>query len=268
MRNPSVLVFFLFMLGGCVSFEGRSIIQRNPDLAPSDAEYEKEERNDSIIENDPSYHRGSHQPGLYKYSQDYFCELRDFPIPYPKPSSSYVFPKSIVRKARNMADMDSILIDGLDKVGYSNFSYYKIPNGYAMVTSIENIDQNAFPIPSPGRWGVKSTPIQVFDIGDYLKVLFNANKGYYRSIVFLITNKPLHHDGVVPTSNQIRNLADSGSSILPYDAKYFVLNDSYRLEALIYEFVKPEYGDAKLIVPCSHTGKSHLERALILKQIN
>lgn len=263
-KNMYVLFLFLLILGGC---KAKKLIAY-PVPAPLEVEYEKETPNDPLFNNNPSINIAGQQLGLYRYNQDYFRELKDFPIPYPKPSSNYVFPKAIVRKARNMAEMDSILINSLDKVGYSNFSYYKIPNGYAMVTSIENIDHNAFPVPSPGRWGVKSTSIQVFSIGDYLRALFNANKGYYRSIVFLVTNKHLNHDGVVPTPNQIDTLVDSGSTTLPHEAKYFSLDDSYRLEALIYEFEKPEYGNAKLIVPCSHSGKSHLERALILTQIN
>jgi hypothetical protein len=194
-------------------------------------------------------------------------DLKDFPIPYPKPSSKYVFPKDIVTKVKNMAEMDSMILTGLRNVGYSDFSYYRIPNGYAMVTEIESIDKEAYPLAGGNRWGIQVRQMEEFSISNYLIFLFNAQKGYYRSIVFLITNKILNSDGSPATSSEMEVIIDEGSPFLPHEAKDFPIDESYRLEALIYEFEKPEFGEATLIVPCSHQGKTHLERALILSQI-
>ncbi len=66
--------------------------------------------------------------------------------PPPDCSAKTVLNRSYFQSAVQLADVDDILLKALRKCGYTDKSHYYVPNGFALVTRIEQIDENGVPL--------------------------------------------------------------------------------------------------------------------------
>jgi len=142
------------------------------------------------------------------------------------------------RKAFSMRDAAYILEDSLSHAGYVEESFYFVPGGFALVTRLEQIEADGKPKPEAVRW-LPSVPRRgVFSLGDYLSMLFRANPGYYRVIVFVVTDVPFVQGDDVTTRELAAQWLREGASNLsePFDRQPFTLRTT--CVALIYEFEK------------------------------
>jgi hypothetical protein len=154
------------------------------------------------------------------------------------------------------------LSDALDDAGYNERSYYSVPDGFAIVSRLEQIEEDGTSKPLPNRWAVEIGPLQEFSLSRYLQVLFTADPGFFRVIVFVVTPHPFSQKNVkVPRDEAIKWLAE-GLNQLPSDIGDLELSSQYSCTALIYEFEQPRSRKAAILKRPSHlTGLIHLQKA-------
>lgn len=196
-------------------------------------------------------------------------QVPNFPWPPPHASASEVLDGRLFRRARTLAGVDSILVNALKRSGYFERSYYRVPQGFALVTRIEQIDEQAAPRPDPARWSLEVKPFEEFTITNYLKSLFQASVGRFRIIAFIVTNQPVTEDTSDETSfNEAVAWLKLGAKSLPESIGQLAFRSDYRCTALIYEFRKPESAEAMLVNPSINQGAVHLQKAKILQSLN
>ncbi len=124
-------------------------------------------------------------------------EFPQFPWPPPRSSAIDNLPKDLFRDARNFQQISSILTRALTSVGYHEYVYFTIPGGFAIVTRIEQIDENRQPRAPPDRWSIRKIHLlsRPFTIQMYLKALFFENSGYFRIFVFTVSPYPFRQLG-------------------------------------------------------------------------
>jgi hypothetical protein len=134
----------------------------------------------------------------------------------------------------------------LDYNKYTSKSYYAVPDGFALVTRLERIREDS-PEPDPdNRWDV-NTPPGVHGIIDYVKSLFSARKGFFRVIVFMVTDKPITSSQDKIDQEQALAWLMKGSDVLPAEIEALKYRSGYHTTAYVYEFEKPESSNAFLL---------------------
>lgn len=107
-----------------------------------------------------------------------------FPWPPPKPTSRAPLARNLLAtEPANLGDVARHLEASLASVGYAEYSYYSVPNGFALATRMEQITPQGAPKPDPLRWSSALPPQPVFSLADYMRALFIAPQGDYRVIV-------------------------------------------------------------------------------------
>ena len=194
-------------------------------------------------------------------------EQKTFPFPPPKPSAAADL-LSYFTVNTSLQTINEILCEALENNGYFQRSYYYAPGGFAIVTQLEHIDEEAYSLPEPNRWTVTNIKKEQFSLADYLKALFTANPGFYRCIVFLITEDLYSFSDETLNSEEISNIMDEGFVSLPHYFEMIELTDHHSFQALIYEFKKNENDNKPLFLSSSsYSGNTHLERTGILNEI-
>jgi hypothetical protein len=196
--------------------------------------------------------------------------VRAFPWPPPKYSEFSTIPREWVAPdaVTTLASVAVRLERAFEAAGYGERSYYWIPDGFALVSRIERIQSDATPIDPPGRWAVE-TPSRVSEgFIDHIRALFNAPPGFYRVIVFAVTDQIFSAGERQPTSDEARGWLSAGSVRLPESIGRQAYSDGHYTTALIYEFERPAgSADARLMVPSDVQGRDHLERAGLLRTL-
>jgi hypothetical protein len=191
--------------------------------------------------------------------------IREFPIPYPKPSAAYNIPWSELKVAgqRNFNTVNDKIKSAIDGCDYADKSYYIIPNGFALVTQIEKISLDGTSKPVPDRWELNVDLPDNF--GDYLRSLVNAPKGYFRVIVFLVTDINLAAANNNINRDALVELVSNGYRYLPsLDNSTFTPN--HRVTALIYEYKKVQ-GMDPVLVTNRLTAKTHLVKSGLARKL-
>lgn len=188
--------------------------------------------------------------------------FNEFKLPPPMPSAKKVLSKRLFLSIKTLADANITLLNALDSCGYDDRSYFGLPNGFALVARLEQINRDATPKPLPDRWRVDVNLSKAFSLKDYLETLFYGNPGYFRVIVFVVYDKPFNSSNVKLERKQAIHWLDAGLTVLPKEIAALEFTKNHYCTALIYEFELPESGaKANLLTPGNHTGKRHLVRA-------
>jgi hypothetical protein len=189
--------------------------------------------------------------------------LPAFPWPPPRYSAFAAIDRGWVAPGPQptLADVARRLDSAFDATGYVERSYYWIPGGFALVSRIEQIRADASPVDPPARWAV-ATPRVRDGFLDHLRALFNAAPGFYRVIVFAVTDRDFAAGPRDPTSDEARRWASGGSLRLPAEVGARPYSDRHDTTALIYEFERPaDQSPPHVTVPSNSPGRIHLERA-------
>jgi len=197
--------------------------------------------------------------------------LPRFPWFPPTPTDFAVLPRIYFASARNQWEVDRILSRALREAGYRRrYSYYSVPNGFALVARIEQLRNNAQP--EEERFGLadESTPGL---IGAVVGVLF-PRVGYYRQVVFLVTDQPWRPtSGPLPpplTAIQAEQMLRNGAPELPEAYREMPFSSGYRVTSLIYEFVNRQSGErtrASASNDKRHSAREHLTASGILRRL-
>ena len=145
--------------------------------------------------------------------------------------------------------------------GYGESSYYRIPGGFALASRIEHIREDASPFAAPERWAVDTPRVREGFI-DYIRALFNAPPGFYRVIVFVVTDQDFAAGEHAPSSAEAREWVTGGGLRLPEHIAALPYGPRYYTTALIYEFERRgDEPQASVRTPSPAPGQIHLEQA-------
>lgn len=181
--------------------------------------------------------------------------IPQFPWPPPRPTVTLRLPDSLVAIPGHdsLGSVFDRLRVALTRVDVGWWSVYAIgSNGFAVVTRMEAIDAEGRPKPGAERWsgpGTQETP-HFSGIGDYLTALFSARPGFYRVIVFAVTDLPSGPtaDGHGLSAAHAEALVAGGTDQLPAEMRRVRLGADGRCIALIYEFERPSQSDSARFV--------------------
>lgn len=182
-----------------------------------------------------------------------------FPWPPPAASASEAIPNDQLVAAstlHSLGDVNARLVKALDRNGYAEKKYYAVPDGFALATRLEQIDADGRPKPEPDRWSADSPEFR--SLGEYLRALFSANPGYYRVIVFIVTDVPFTEASRRVSETEAAGWLEGGLNQLPPEIAGLLYHSGVVSTALIYEFHKDQGKDPQLNEP-SHLGaREHL----------
>jgi hypothetical protein len=185
-----------------------------------------------------------------------------FPFPPPRPSAFQVIPRELLVAGRPLLllkDIATELDSAFTACGYGEKTYYGILDGFAMVSRIEQINEDG--TPNSHRWSLETIPVEKFSLRAYLNALFKARSGHYRVIAFIATPHSFTPKNVEVTSDQTTEWFFGGSTTLPEEIGNREYSASHACTAFIYEFRRIAGGQPEFVKPSQMTGRTHLEKA-------
>jgi len=189
--------------------------------------------------------------------------MPEFPWPPPQASALYVLPRNLIVAEGGLnrlilKHVDSRLTKALAKCGYHEKRYYAVPDGFALVTRLEQIDERGRP--KEPRWSTEiGRPFHTFSLSTYLKALLLAPEGHYRVLVFVVTTCPFATLGKRPTEQETKEWLSGGLNVLPSFLSNRAFTKQHRATMLIYEFEKRGHeGELDFLVPGKFQGDVHL----------
>ena len=187
-----------------------------------------------------------------------------FPWPPPLASSEAMIPRNWLSTmgAPQLADVADRLERALNEAKYPRWSYSSVPNGFALVSHMEQIKSDGTPSPEPARWSTDLPWVANMTLLEFIKALANATPGYYRVIVFIVTNQPWSRTGERPTGEEAERWLAEGFNWLPRYIGELTYGPDYRTTALVYEFKKVSRDtDATFLEPSPTSADDHLKKA-------
>lgn len=190
-------------------------------------------------------------------------QLPAFPWPPPRSSAFEVIPAGLVTNQGEITllrDVNKKLIQALAASGYVERSYYAVPDGFALVTRLEQINPDGTP-KEHGRWSIEVESLHSFSLTEYLEALFFADPGLFRVIVFVVTPHPFSQSEANIDRDEALTWLTEGLNTLPSSVATQEYTDRFSTTALIYVFEQLGSEDASLKTPGELTGRIHLDRS-------
>lgn len=194
-------------------------------------------------------------------------KLPEFPWPPPPYSTRLKIERSLLTTDQAEPSNGSVaarMERALAANGYTQISYYAVPNGFAMVTQIERMDPDAAPAVQQ-RWSTRIDPVSLipFDLKAYLQALLGKNGDSFRVIVFTFTPTPFTTSSQPVPPAEAMAWVEKGATALPAALAAAPYDAATICNALVYEFRISSLG-AGLQRPSAHDGTQHLRAAGIL----
>lgn len=210
---------------------------------------------------------GKEVKGYTGYSDVGYNTIPAFPWPPPQASTDYVLPKKMLAGITTLGQADEKISIALATCGYAEKSYFSVPGGFALVTRLEQFNEDGSCIPGSDRWNVSLKP-STFSLSDYFQALFWGRKGQYRIIVFIITDQPFYESKDRASQDAARRWLRTGAKYLPPDLSGQAFGPDHRCTVLIYEFILTEsLTEPRFLNPATLPGLVHIQKAGILKKI-
>jgi phospholipid/cholesterol/gamma-HCH transport system substrate-binding protein len=198
-------------------------------------------------------------------------EVPEFPWPPPNASAKEEIPDQFLRETelrQTLQNINQRLRSALDKAGYFEKSYFSVPEGFAIVTRLEQINADGTSKPDRQRWATKVGPLREFSLSAYLQALFESNIGYFRVIVFIVTNIPFSQADTQVDRDQALGWQREGLNRLPLSIGSLPYSKDHYCTALIYEFEKIDSEqEAVAKIPGRHIGRNHLIKSKLWSKL-
>lgn len=194
--------------------------------------------------------------------------LPEFPWPPPSCNARLELPETAFAGLKTLGDVERKLRLALDTRGYAQRSYFSVPNGFALVTQLEQYQSADASIRNDRtRW--LDYPVQDNFSGllDYLKAFVVPQKGYFRLFVFVVTNRSFGGQSERVSKEQATAWLSQGFNKLPPALATAPFAEGYNVTALIYEFEVPE-SNRKPVQKCPSPrfdARTHLQRSGLAK---
>ncbi len=153
------------------------------------------------------------------------------------------------------------LIDPLAAKQYPR-RYLSVPDGFAIVTQIEQYQADGASMPGADRW--KELPVQEdFALTlSYLKSLVFPRKAHLRVFVFLVTNQNFNAKGKRIEKDVAKDWFSQAVNRLPKTVANAPYTPDHTVEMLVYEFEVPEANQhPKQNCPCHLQAAEHLKKS-------
>jgi hypothetical protein len=188
--------------------------------------------------------------------------LPKFPWPPPEASASYVLPSDLFKADATIGQLVSAILSALSRQGYVERSFFETqPGGIALVTHIEEINNDGYSLPASERWPANLVHQSDENLVQFLRGLLYVKQGRFRVIVFVIQAPPFSESSETISGETARDWLRSGANVLPPAIAEQLVGDA-TCTALIYEFTSD--GVQAHLVQSKLTGLEHLQRAGIL----
>ncbi len=187
--------------------------------------------------------------------------LPQFPWPPPVASDRVVIPLTLGGPGlKKMGDVDKKILSALTRMGYVQRAHFAVPNGYVLITRVEQIDKNGVAKPPPYRFS-DHLP-NPHSVTSFLDGLFTSPPGYFRIIAFVVTNVDFNDTGAPLNEADAFKLLQ-GPPVLPASIAAKSVPSQTVVTALIYEYQKTSVDQNSPAVPIHSTvsAQTHLERA-------
>ncbi|MFT7559500.1 MAG: hypothetical protein ACI93R_001411 [Flavobacteriales bacterium] len=177
-----------------------------------------------------------------------------FVWPIPKPSTSAelsLFNDTEMALLKpNYKQAERRIKDALSRADYSDRRYYILPpdkgTGFVIVTRLEQTDLDAKPREDPHRWSKNIVEESLFSLKSFLRALLTADKGYFRVLVFVVSDTPLKFDVDAPSMNMASEWLSSGEDRLYSGMENIRYSDSTQFSVMVYEFEHNENSEFAL----------------------
>lgn len=193
-----------------------------------------------------------------------------FPWPPPPASAETRIPRHwlTTTEGAQLAEIAGRLEHALQEAGYRRWSFSSVPNGFALVSQMEQTKADGTPSPEPARWSTDLPWVGNLSLLEFIKALVNAQPGYYRVIVFIVTDQPWSRTGEQPTGEEAERWLAEGFNWLPRSIGDLPYGPEYKTTALVYEFKKvSQYAEANFPDVSSISAEDHLEKAGIARPL-
>jgi len=203
----------------------------------------------------------------YERPQQELSGFPRFPWPPPAPSAQLLLPDGLFRgtsaAATSLADVGDKIVRALRQADYQEFSFYSVPNGFALVARLERMSPDGQPLPADFRY-IAPDAAQPFSFSQYIRSLFFAPQGFYRFIAFVVTDQPFVTAAKGIDAAGAQQLLREGANRLPPQFGNRPFTPAHDVSALIYEYRKGSaVGDVSEILPGRLPAATHLERTRI-----
>jgi hypothetical protein len=172
-------------------------------------------------------------------------EFPTFPINPPWASSRMQLPKLPMIHGNGvhlLAEYDKVLTTALDQFGYSDKGYYSYPGGFALATRLEQIKPDGEFLNPPDRFSKLPPPPKTFSF-DYLRHIFIPRTGFFRIIVFIVTDQTIQESNVAAAESVAEGWPDHGVPGLPSKVAHTVADPDETINVYIYEFQNTTAGN-------------------------
>jgi hypothetical protein len=268
------------------SFYGGSLLNTTKTIINIDTSYAEVDVSDSLMINrsksnyilnvsgTPKYKHENDigpSPHLYKIISEGH-NMPNFPFPPPETSDDIEIPRSVFNNCHSLRDVDRILSKALIKCNYNNRRYFSIPNGFVLMTQLEQIHSDASG--TTARFRYDTSNVAKFEYGwnpiEHLKLMFRADPSFYRCFAFMVTDSPTSFDGKKFTLSGVSAFRCHGINVLPNRIGNIRFSDSHSCYVLIYEYEKKQHTKIASLKEknsaLTHLIRSGIWRALGLQQ--
>ncbi len=190
--------------------------------------------------------------------------MPNFPFPPPSCYTRFEIPPTVFNSAKLLGDVDNKLRSTLDNKGYNQRSYFYVPNGFALVTQLEQYNAKDATIRNDAtRWLDYPKQEAFSGIMSYIASFIMPNKGYFRLFVFIVTNEPFGGSKQKVSKSEASAWLNQGFNKLPNAIKNAPYTEGYAVTVLVYEFEVPESNrKAKQVCPTPlFDAQTHLRQA-------
>ena len=212
---------------------------------------------------------------VFKFEPDKPAEGVDvpfikFPWPPPQASATVILPPELLKDSLTekvlLGDVDDVISRALQSSGYVEKSYFSVPDGFALVTRLEQINSDGTP-KAEERWSTEVGPLRSFSLEEFFRALLLANPGFFRTTVFVITPHPFSQADVDVPRDIVEGWLREGLNILPHSIAELEYDSLFTTTALIYEFEQPRSRDT-VFQSYNFTGIEHLTKSGIMSHLN
>ena len=210
---------------------------------PSSYEVPFEERRTAVFEGFDKAERAMQIKSL-PFDNDPKLEgltLPGFPWPPPSCNARFELPESAFTGFKTLGDVDRKVRLALDAKGYAQRSYFSVPNGFAIVTQLEQYNGEDGSVRNDRtRWLDYPAKDNFMGVMEYLKSFVMPQKGHFRLFVFVATNQSFGGNAQRVSKEQATAWLSQGFNKLPRSLAAAPYSADYDVTVLVYEFIVPE----------------------------
>jgi hypothetical protein len=183
--------------------------------------------------------------------------------PPPRPTSFYPVPRELWRgSATTVGEGAERLETALSEAGYSERSYYAVPGGFALVTRVEQIEDDGRP-KGERRWAMDTVVRAEFSLEtvlEALRALFARRAGLFRLLVLVLTPEEwIPAAGEALDAEETRGLVAAGLVRPPRELTGLALTDDHHVTLLVYEIEKDAAEHELEVVPAGSSPRTALQ---------